>query len=271
MHIQYTSDLHLELYSELPAFEDLLKPSAPYLVLAGDIGHPEQLKPLFAWISDKWEHVFYVAGNHEYYGAKYDDRLEELKACCHPYPNIHFLHSDSPSFYLAEENVVFIGCTLWTEVSKSGDWRSVNDYRAIRFNISPFTMLNALHDAEQRILNSEITNWSLVSPSIKICVITHHIPSFRLIHPRFAMSTINECFASHSDHLMRPPVCVWIYGHTHCCNRTLLKNVMCVCNAKGYIDELVPGWQVDACVEISEHTSAVQDETYAKEEEIEFQ
>ena len=53
--IQYASDLHLELYVKPVSFESILKPVAPYLALAGDVGHPEQLKELFHWAApEKW-------------------------------------------------------------------------------------------------------------------------------------------------------------------------------------------------------------------------
>jgi len=39
LRIQYASDLHLEHY-EKTVFQIMLKPSAPVLVLAGDVGQP---------------------------------------------------------------------------------------------------------------------------------------------------------------------------------------------------------------------------------------
>jgi predicted phosphodiesterase len=256
--IQYTSDLHLEMYNTLPDFSTFLKPCAPYLALAGDIGHPAQLRDLFAWAAPQWKRIFYIAGNHEYYGAKYEERQKELEELAAPYTNLHFLHAGNPSFYCEEENVAVIGATLWTSVSKTSNWRIVNDYGRIRFSMRPdyagakgkghtFMHLNLQHETERALLDAEITAWSL--RGAQICVMTHHMPSFRLIHPRFAMSSVNDCFASHSDVLIRPPVKLWIYGHTHACSHNVLGKIPCVVNAKGYLDEEVAGWRADVWME----------------------
>lgn len=245
--IQYTSDLHLELYKTLPDFSTFLKPCARYLALAGDIGHPAQLKELFAWASSKWERIFYVAGNHEYYGAKYEERQKELEELAASYTNIHFLHAGSSSFYCEEENVAIVGATLWSDVSKTSNWRAVNDYKSIHFKGSTFSHLNLQHAVQRTLLDAEIT--TLEQRGAQICVISHHMPSFRLIHPQYAMSIVNDCFASHSDVLIRSPVKLWIYGHTHACSHTVLGKIPCVVNAKGYMGEDVPGWRADIWME----------------------
>ena len=103
------------------------------------------------------------------------------------------------------------------------------------------------------------------------------MPSFRLIHPRFLTSTVNDCFASHSDALIRPPVRLWIYGHTHVCSHTVLGKTVCVCNAKGYVDESVPGWRPDVWMEFPtadpqevEAAAKCHETPLAVKEEIEF-
>lgn len=245
--IQYVSDLHLERYTVLPAFSTLLKPCAPYLALAGDIGQPAQLRTFFDWLVPQWKRIFYVAGNHEYYGAKYAERQRELEALTATYPNLHFLHVSSPSFYCEEANVAVVGLTLWSKVSRLSDWKTVADYRQIRFPGAPFPALNAQHDLERMTLATEIRRWGDVGA--QVCVITHHLPSFRLLSPRFATSTVNDCFASHCDILLTPPVQLWIYGHTHSCSNQVLGSVLCLCNAKGYEDESVPGWMPNAWME----------------------
>ena len=57
--IQYVSDLHLEMYQEVP-FPLLLKPNARYLALAGDIGQPlcQSWRPFFDYVNTNWERTF---------------------------------------------------------------------------------------------------------------------------------------------------------------------------------------------------------------------
>jgi len=249
MFFQYTSDLHLELYDTLPPFESLLTPCAQYLVLAGDIGHPKQLRALFAWALPKWKRIFYVAGNHEYYGADYAERHAELVALTSTFDTVTFLHAKNPSF--ACEDCVVIGSTLWTHVPEKSNWTAVRDYRTIRFPGDTRTHLNALHAEERTVLEREITSWK--QKGFPICVITHHMPSFDLLHPKFAMSTVNDCFASSCDALVKE-VDVWIYGHTHSCSQQRIHGTLCVCNAKGYEEEEVPGWRPDAFLSLSPRT-----------------
>ncbi len=250
--IQYVSDLHLELYTVLPKFETLLKPVAPYLALAGDIGQPPQLKELFGWIAPQWKHIFYLPGNHEYYGGNLEEREQELRQLVSLYENIHFLHPSSP-FFCEEENVVVVGGTLWSEVPRNSRWQKCNDYRYIRLGNTlgnpeaVFEKLNELHKEHRTLLEHQIDVWR--NRGAEICVITHHLPSFQLIHPRFWGSDVNQCFASGADALLRSPVRLWIYGHSHTCSHQVLHGVLCVCNAKGYEGELVPGWRADVWME----------------------
>jgi len=47
-------------------------------------------------------------------------------------------------------------------------------------------------------------------------VITHHAPSPRSIHPRFAGSLLNACFVSDAESLLGADrALLWIHGHTH--------------------------------------------------------
>jgi ankyrin repeat protein len=66
--IQVASDLHLEFYKEEKDLSNLIIPSAPYLALLGDIGLPikrPNYKQFLLDMSEKFEIVFVLAGNHE--------------------------------------------------------------------------------------------------------------------------------------------------------------------------------------------------------------
>ena len=68
--IQLVSDLHIEAESTTIDPLSVVTPSAPILVLAGDIGSLYKLKNLENFLSALSKHyiaVFYIPGNHEYY------------------------------------------------------------------------------------------------------------------------------------------------------------------------------------------------------------
>jgi predicted phosphodiesterase len=269
--IQYVSDLHLEFHDSL-LFQRLLRPAANYLALAGDIGKPGHTlyDPFLKYASDNWDHVFYVAGNHEYYdthrskwgAAKpilFEHRHAEIVATVKQYPNIHFLRHESPSYYLAAENIAVVGSTLWTHTSDENRpylaYSNYNDYNFIARageggTIMPIhsEFLNAKHEAEKQMLEAQIAYWE--SQNTDVVVVTHHMPSFSLISPRYRGDPLNFCFASNCESLMRPNVKAWIYGHTHNASSGMLGQTFVACNAHGYPGESVPGFQTDRCLEI---------------------
>jgi Icc-related predicted phosphoesterase len=66
-------------------------------------------------------------------------------------------------------------------------------------------------------------------------VITHHAPSRKSIHPRFADSLMNACFVSDAEHLIeRSGACLWIHGHTHDSFDYPVSGTRVVCNPRGY-------------------------------------
>ena len=72
MRIQIASDLHIE-YLEDANIYNLIKPNAPILVLAGDIGSLykyDQLKRFLDYLSPQFKYILYIPGNHEFYTIK---------------------------------------------------------------------------------------------------------------------------------------------------------------------------------------------------------
>ncbi len=258
--IQYASDLHLERFNvtQQPAYETLLKPVAPYLALAGDIGQPQHLEPLFQWAQDKWERIFFVAGNHDYYTRDtvttqtIADRHEELCLLAAKFINIHYLHGEATSYFCEKENVAVVGSTLWSKVSDTAAKKNrMADYQQI---ITPNgedvgNYLNGQHIRDRMALNDAILYWR--DYGADVCALTHHLPSFQLIHPRYTQSDLVDCFASASDVLIRPPVRLWIFGHSHTCSNIPVNGIMCVSNARGYEGRQVPGWQPDSWMEFA--------------------
>lgn len=243
LRVQYASDLHLEFLGDKPVFPSLLKPVAPVLVLAGDIGQPQRrsYRDLLHHCSRNWDDVIVVAGNHEYYGGAVKKRLEQCRKVAADFENVHFLERER----IVRHGVTFLGCTLWTQDSTP----RLNDYRLIEAeNGATLTVAdtNRWHGRDKEWLRLALAN--VTGPAV---VVTHHLPSFRLIAPEFEGSPLNSGFASNCDALLQPPVSTWIAGHTHRAMRVRFADGIVACvNPRGYPDELGSGYSREAVVEV---------------------
>ena len=259
----------------MTAFPLLLKPAARYLALAGDIGRPDTdlYKSFIDFTARNWDHVFLVAGNHEYYARTqpsrwkystpnhYFETHELIKKIVSAYKNVTFLHHDNPSIYLAKEKLAIVGSTLWTHIGDEYKYSAtdyMNDYKLIPFedgDIRPLSPMdtNIIHAKEKRMLESQIDYWG--TQKTQVCVITHHMPSFTLISPRYKDSPLNYCFASNCEDLMKPHVRAWIYGHTHNVSTGIINNTICSVNARGYPHEIVPGYSREAWIEFQTNSN----------------
>jgi hypothetical protein len=261
--IQYVSDLHLEFYDKAVQFSNFVRPVAPYLALAGDIGKPghPQYKRFFDHISPLWKDIFYVTGNHEYYDTPrekwahktpttFQERHKEIQDFVAGYENVHLLDHDNPSVFLPTENMAIVGSTLWTHIPedmRAHAFHGMNDYNFIAHKydddkilpISP-AIVSEIHEKEKHMLEAQIGYW--FTQNVDVAVITHHMPSFSLISPRYADNPINICFASNCEKLMLPNVKAWFYGHTHNAASGMFGNTFVACNSRGYPRESIPGF-----------------------------
>lgn len=240
MRLLVLSDLHVE---EAP-FEPT-GVAADVVVLAGDIhGGPRALR----WAREAFPHhpIVQVAGNHEFYDGEHGDTLRAMRTAARDC-GVHFLEQDT----VAIDGVRFLGCTLWTDFrvfEVSGRARSMPaeaamqacerllaDYRAISVDEGGSTRRFAptdaarLHAASRAWLERELGR-PHAGPTV---VVTHHLPSWRSVHPAFASSVSNAGFASDLDPLVARADC-WIHGHTHASRRYRIGGAEVVCNPRGY-------------------------------------
>lgn len=264
MRIQYISDIHLEYYD--PKNEGVIQPelfltpNAEYLALCGDIGIPDlaSYKPFLTWCSQHWKTVFILAGNHEYYNQRVTERtsMEQkkkmIKLACVNLPNVYFLDCDS--VWIESEKVRVLGCTFWSEVHDEVLEKARFDFthpkQILLDSTTPATpeVLRELHRIEVDWLRSEIKKASLLDE--KVLVLTHYLPSYKLIAEKFWGYEMSSCFASDRDELIRHPVAAWICGHSHHGKYIVLKGTICALNPHGYPNESVPTRNKAAVLEI---------------------
>lgn len=234
MKLHILSDLHLGQGALEPPRSD-----ADLVVLAGDIARPAQA---VAWARALDKPALYVLGNHEFYGGSIAATVSQLKALCEG-TLVQVLDNES----VVISGVRFLGSTLWTDFLLLGDGeirdaateaalQAMRDYSRIHldearqalFTPVDCTLLFRRHEAWLRRQLAQ----PHPGPTV---VITHHAPSVRSIHPRFADSLLNVCFASDAEHLLDgDKVQLWIHGHMHDSFDYRVNGTRVVCNPRGY-------------------------------------
>ncbi|MEY2333601.1 metallophosphoesterase [Acidithiobacillus ferrianus] len=252
MRIAYASDLHLEFDSSLTLFTltGLSTPAvgttADVLVLAGDVDtipeyYTEFLRKLRLAYAGP---VIFVLGNHEYYhGIFPDDRQKYRDAIAHD-RQAHLLENEA----VIIQGVRFLGATLWTDFASGKQMRNcrhmMSDFEVIHDglapckgvsgSITPETILK-VHQDSIAWLDGQFTHHPHDGPTV---VITHHAPSYKSQHPRFAGSPISGGFCSNQEHrIQRWKPDVWIHGHVHDPMNYRLGKTRVLCNPWGYPDE----------------------------------
>jgi 3',5'-cyclic AMP phosphodiesterase CpdA len=234
MKINILSDLHLSV-------DGLDRPrnDADVVVLAGDIARPREA---MAWALGFGKPVLYVPGNHEFYGASLDGTQAELRRLCAD-TAVRLLDDGEAVI----DGVRFLGSTLWTdfelfgagperEVAIASATRLMRDFSRIRSRDAGEALFTpaesqALHARHRRWLDGRLAA-AHDGPTV---VITHHAPSARSIHPRFAGSPLNVCFVSNAEPLLGGDrVRLWIHGHTHDSFDYSVKGTRVICNPRGY-------------------------------------
>lgn len=234
MKLHLLSDLHLSLGTLAIPQTD-----ADVVILAGDIARPREA---IAWALAFAKPVLYVPGNHEFYGGSIVGTVDELKQLCAG-TNVRVLDNDQ----VIVDCVRFLGTTLWTDFMLSGDVAKqaeamqeglafMRDFSRIRSDKASDALFAPADSAALFNINAAWLDKRLAEPwAGPTVVITHHAPSPRSIHPRFAGSVMNACFVSDAERLIDGDrVKLWIHGHTHDSFDYVLNGTRVVCNPRGY-------------------------------------
>ena len=182
----------------------------------------------------RWDHTFQLCldYNHEYYGHdKFDVAIEYYNIC--KLNNVNYLNNE----YLQLKDVLFIGTTLYSDLSKPLDAINVeaglSDFDQVTYFDEKFTA-KAWQGFFNKAKEFLVSNLSKL-PSEKVVVLTHFLPSFSLAREEFRSNEIAAGYASNLDSLISyyaPDV--WIYGHDHNQQETEICGCMFVTNATGY-------------------------------------
>lgn len=246
LRFQYFSDIHIEFYNEnLPKihrmFIDKLekqqdKPNV--LLIAGDIGMPSRpsYSTFLQSLSPLYDKIYITTGNHEYYKMPYSS-VADLDNYCRdicramPQDNVVFLQNDA---YKIKDNLSIYGGTFWTDIPQEKEYtimNCVNDYKLIP-NMTP-SLSSLLHEKSVSLLNYHVNLEQ--NHDVKWIVMSHHMPSFDLIDPKYKQhnTDLNYAFASEIQIAKDPRIEAWVYGHTH----SATQKGKYYCNPIGYPGE----------------------------------
>lgn len=259
MRLQIVSDVHLEFAP------DWYPPkTGNAIALCGDIGwpHTQEYQSLLRRLGGDYEFVFVVPGNHEYYRRQ--KTMEHTRALLHDFcagvPNVHLLDNA----HLVHEGVRYVGTTLWSAldlVTGTDAQRLMSDYRQIRkrgrvgfegayrkVDIG-WRDTNEWHRVAVAHLERQLDEARAAGE--RVVVLTHHCPT---LDPRTRLTgtASDPAYATDLPWLLRAPVVLWAYGHTHrAADFTIDNGVRVVSNPRGYPSESdTTGFRADAVVEI---------------------
>lgn len=215
MKIQYCSDLHLEFPKNKRYIQaNPIIPKAEILILVGDIipfVEIEKHDYFFDDVSDKFKHVYWVAGNHEYYHS--DLKLRQGKFQETIRENVLLINNSS----VVHGDVKIIFSTLWTSISPQNALSiqfGLNDFRLIKYGTEKLTtqIVNIEFEKNIAFIQKSLTN----NEDEKCVIVTHHIPTFDHYPPEYLGSKINEAFAVDlNEFIENNSIDFWIYGHHH--------------------------------------------------------
>lgn len=282
MKLLILSDLHLEFQARASSrvnvagnvpgtFAVNVADDFDAVVLAGDIQAPGHrgvawaaAEPAFAG-----KPVFYVPGNHEYYGQVWAKELAAMRAAAQG-TNVQVLDRDMVTLVSGvgsdagkdQEPVRVLGATLWTDfklkvLGADGQWRrdarlaaaeagvGLNDFSVIRMQRSapesgvrrlrPLDTVQWHHAARQWLLARLAEPWAG-----RTVVVTHHAPHPGSLAGCFERSGLSPAFVNDLPAACFQGVDLWVHGHTHDSfdyqvDRPDGGTCRVVCNPRGYV------------------------------------
>ena len=236
MKIQYCSDLHLE-FPENRKFlsRNPLKPLGDVLVLAGDVvtfRELEKARDFIDFVSDHYSAVYWVPGNHEYYGSDISETPSPLRENIRQ--NVFLVNNQ----IVVHGGIRFVFTTLWSRISPLLEWdlqRSLSDFSAIAYGGEKFTprRFTFLHEESLAFLKSALQE----AVDMQTIVVTHHVPTLMNYPAVYKKSPLTEAFAVELfDLIETTDAACWIYGHHHVNTPAFrIGNTAMLTNQLGYV------------------------------------
>lgn len=237
MKIQYASDLHLE-FAENASYlkHNPLEVAGDILILAGDIGYLGDQNynrhPFWDWASENYKQVIVAMGNHEFYKFFDISTLDD--------GHVQHIRHNVDAYYnrvISIEDTDIIVSSFWSEIPREEaafTERVISDFRRILYggDLLTFADFNREHRKCLDFIKSAVAT----SDARHKIVVSHHVPSFRMLCPKFKDSKANGAFIVElEDYIKESGIDFWIYGHSHYNVNVRIGDTLCVSNQLGYV------------------------------------
>ena len=261
MKICCLNDIHLE-FDHKPT---LKLAGGDVLLLPGDVVVAAYLRPdrtdkdarVLCRVADaffkeecaKYNRVFYIMGNHEHYHGVFDHTEEVLREYLEG-TNVTLLQNEWVDL---DEKWQLFGGTFWTDYNnddyfakhsaqtRMSDHTVIKKLRAVPGQtpvVGTFRPDDAYDEFQRTIttLGNGLYDYKRIDR--KTIVMSHHAPTSKSVHPRFASDVLMN-YAYYSDLsgmiLDHPEIKYWFHGHMHDNHDyTVGDNCRVVCNPRGY-------------------------------------
>ncbi|NBP02683.1 MAG: hypothetical protein EBU90_21700, partial [Proteobacteria bacterium] len=223
------------------------------IIVAADLrdkGDPEilgmndknnQYHEFFQNCCNEFQHVLYVAGNHESYHGDFSKTIPHLREKLSYLKNLHILDKES----MRIDDVIFFGGTLWTDMNRgdpltlSAVARGMNDFRCVTNEQvgagCRFLPEDAVEDHKTYLEKLSVCLQN--NPNDKFVVVGHHAPSKESTKPKYHREhLINGAYSSELSNFIldNRNIKVWVHGHTHDLFDYMIGTTRIICNPRGY-------------------------------------
>jgi predicted phosphodiesterase len=251
MRLHVLSDLHLEWHRDdgrsfLRALEN---PGADALLLAGDaVSLAEKAGRETEWqlrtICAQYPRVYYVPGNHDFYGTRPSAGMQRLEALAAMIENLVVLDIGHVSELMGRR---ILGATLW--------FPDDPENRRYDGTLGPAALSDfvVIREFVPWVYEQNRATRAFLAETLRAgdIVMTHHLPTRESIHPWYAQSPLNRFFVSDEEALIweREPA-LWVHGHTHMPMDHRIGPTRVLCNPLGYPNEGNQGFDPGLTVEL---------------------
>jgi Icc-related predicted phosphoesterase len=222
MRILIASDLHFEFHADggLALVDSL--PRADVLVCPGDLTVAPLLGDGLGKLLERYAHVVFVAGNHEFYHSSLEAVRRALRSLDEHIEGFHYLEQSECTI----EGRRFLGATLWFPRKlgmqllepMSSDFRLISD---------AVPGIYTEHEQAVRYLAGAVNEDSIV--------VTHHLPHRRSLPRSLAHSPLNAFLLSDlAEVIAEKQPALWIHGHAHTSSDYHVGRTRTLCNPFGY-------------------------------------